>query len=374
MEKLQIESGFEGGNGRLIAVSSDTADIEIVPDKDAAWSQWFSFKLCGAKGRAVTVRIRNAQATTYPEGWPDYRVFASEDGENWQRMDTDYVDGCLILRCRPEADALWFAYFVPYQLARLEALLDFARRQGAAVTCLGRSFEDRPVHCVSIGRGPVPVWIVARQHAGETMASWWVEGFVRRLLSSDPLAAQLLSEMRFHIVPLVNIDGAVRGHLRGSASGVDLNRQWETPDLERAPEVAAIVAAMTRLGCAAVLDIHGDEVIPHVFADGCDVAPGATVEQCAGVRRFKEALLKSSSVFQVAVGYPASYAGSGAQAMCARAVAARFDAVGITLEMPFRDCRECRPGDAWSADTAVQFGHDCLPAVAAIFGLSSQFG
>lgn len=370
MDHLRIESDFEGGNARLIAATSVTADIEIAADKDAAWSQWFYFKLCGGSGREVTIRIRNAATTAYPEGWPGYRAFVSEDGENWQRTETDYVDGCLILRCRPEVDALWFAYFVPYQLSRLEALLDAARRtEGAAVTSLGRSFEGRPVQGISIGHGPIPVWIVARQHAGETMASWWGEGLLHRLLSADPLAAKLLNELCFHIVPLVNVDGAVRGHLRGSAAGVDLNRQWETPDPVRAPEVAAIVAAMRQKGCAAVLDIHGDEVIPHIFADGCDNSPGATAEQRAGVQRFKSALLKSSSVFQVAVGYPLSYGGSGAQAMCARAVAVRFDAVGITLEMPFKDCRECAPSEVWTGAMAKQFGHDCLPAIAAIFGL-----
>ncbi len=369
MDQLRIESEFEGGNARLIAATSAEAELEIVADKDAAWSQWFYFKLCGGKGRAVTIRICNARATAYPEGWPGYRVLVSEDGERWQRMETDYVDGRLILHCRPQADALWFAYFVPYPLARLEALLDQARRAGAGVDILGHSFEGRPVYGVTVGHGPVPVWIVARQHAGETMASWWVEGFLRRLLSADPLAAKLLREMCFHIVPLANIDGAVRGHLRGSASGLDLNRQWDTPDPERAPEVAAVLAAMRQKGCAAVFDIHGDEVIPHIFADGCDMDPTATPEQRVGVQRFKDALLKSSPVFQVAVGYPATYAGSGAQAMCARAVAAHFNAVGITLEMPFKDCEECPPGAVWTGDLARQFGHDCLPAIAAIFEL-----
>jgi murein tripeptide amidase MpaA len=29
------------------------------------------------------------------------------------------------------------------------------------------------------------VWIIGRQHPGESMASWWMEGFVRRLLDAE---------------------------------------------------------------------------------------------------------------------------------------------------------------------------------------------
>jgi murein tripeptide amidase MpaA len=370
MKQLRIDCAFEGGNGRLVALTPDGADIEIAKDTAALWSQWFYVKLSGAAGQTLTLRIRNAHATTYPEGWSGYRAFVSDDGESWVRTTTDYVDGNLVIRHKAQAETVWFAYFVPYPVTRLDALLDWVRQtSGVVVRSLGPSYEGRPVHCVSVGRGAIPVWIVARQHSGETMASWWVEGFLHRLLSADPLALKLLGEMTFHIVPLANIDGAVRGHLRGSASGLDLNRQWAAPD-PLAPEVAAILAAMVEQGCAAVVDVHGDETIPHVFIDGCDMDPEATPQQVAGIRRFKDALLKESSVFQVAVGYPTTYAGTGAPTMCARAVAKRFGAVGLTLEMPFKDCKEIPDTQPeWSDRTALQLGSDCLPAIAAIFGL-----
>ena len=49
-------------------------------------------------------------------------------------------------------------------------------------------------------------WVVARQHPGETQASWWMEGFIRRLLdSSDAIANVLLSNIDFYIVPNMNL-------------------------------------------------------------------------------------------------------------------------------------------------------------------------
>ncbi|GAA0543783.1 murein tripeptide amidase MpaA [Rhizomicrobium palustre] len=366
MQALHLSSDFEGGNGKLIALTPNGAEIEIAKDKDAPWSQWFYVKLTGGAGQERVLTIRNAHATTYSEGWPGYRAFVSEDGEAWLRATTRYEDGALVIRYTAQSETLWFAYFVPYTVARLEALLEDARGAGASLRVLGKSHEDRPIHCVSLGQGETPVWIVARQHPGETMASWWVEGFLRRLVSADPLAQKLLREMSFHIVPLANIDGAVRGHLRGSASGLDLNRQWAQPDPVLAPEIAAILRAMEEMGCAALVDVHGDETIPHIFTDG---DPEASPERSAGLARFNAALLKENPAFQVAVGYDASYAGSGAPGMCARAIGRRFDAVGLTLEMPFKDAEEIpAAAPCWSHEGAMRLGHDSLAAIAAIFG------
>jgi murein tripeptide amidase MpaA len=38
------------------------------------------------------------------------------------------------------------------------------------------------------------IWLIARQHPGESMAEWFVEGFLERLLDdADPLARVLLA-------------------------------------------------------------------------------------------------------------------------------------------------------------------------------------
>ena len=46
-----------------------------------------------------------------------------------------------------------------------------------------------------------------------------------------------------YVIPNMNPDGSVRGHLRTNAAGANLNREWQTtgdyvaPTLERSPEV-----------------------------------------------------------------------------------------------------------------------------------------
>jgi murein tripeptide amidase MpaA len=362
---LQIDAEFDGGNIEVRAAGETTAELAIRPDANGPWFQWFYFRVRGAAGRALSLRIVNAGGSAYPEGWPGYRACVSADGAAWMRTDTAYADGVLEIRHAATADPVWFAYFAPYDLARLDRFLARAEAGGARRRVLGRSVDGRPIHALSLGEGPQPVWLIGRQHAGETMASWWMEGALDRLCDpADPVGRALRRAATVHLAPLVNIDGAARGHLRGNAAGLDLNRQWAAPDPERAPEIAAILSAMDETGVALGLDVHGDETLPHVFVDGCDMDPAATAAQVAGVGRFKAALLRAAPAFQTAVGYAASYGGDLAPGMCNRALGRRFGAIGLTLEMPFKDSLEAPdPVEGWSAAASRRLGRETLAAI-----------
>ena len=57
------------------------------------------------------------------------------------------------------------------------------------------------LHTGQPGEGKRKIWMISRQHPGETMAEWFVEGFLRRLLDThDGLAKRLLREAVFYVV------------------------------------------------------------------------------------------------------------------------------------------------------------------------------
>lgn len=45
--------------------------------------------------------------------------------------------------------------------------------------------------------GKKAIWIIARQHPGETMAQWFTEGLIDQLLSQDSRSHQLLDKAIF---------------------------------------------------------------------------------------------------------------------------------------------------------------------------------
>src|SRR5690349_14122830 len=83
---ITISSAFDAGNIRVVGQSGDTIDLEIVKDHMSDFHQWFHFRLAGAGGREVTLRIVNCADAAYPDGWPDYRACVSLDREDWTRI------------------------------------------------------------------------------------------------------------------------------------------------------------------------------------------------------------------------------------------------------------------------------------------------
>ena len=382
---MKISSQFDSGSIEVLAIQPDgTARLQLrkddVTDPSVDIRQWFHFRLQGARGTPVKLCIENASKATFAGGWTDYRACASYDRVNWFRVPTIYADGKLTIAHTPQRDGIYYAYFEPYSWERHLQLLGRAEDSPRArVLDLGTTLDGRDMNLIEIGSARsgdaasgngTPkrrCWIIARQHPGETMAEWLVEGMVERLLDAgDPLAAHLLDAMTFHIVPNMNPDGSVRGNLRVNGAGANLNREWMSPTLERSPEVHHVRAALERTGCDFFLDIHGDETIPHVFVAGCEMLPDVTPLQNAAQDRYVNALLAAAADFQTRHGYTAARYSSDALKLASKWAGHRFGCVSLTLEMPFKD-HDDRPDavHGWSAERSKRLGRDLLTALAA---------
>jgi murein tripeptide amidase MpaA len=368
---ISIDAAFDSGNIKVERIGgAHEIVLRIARDAHSEFFQWFHFRLSGAKGQCCTISIVDLNASAYPGGWPGYRACVSEDRQTWRRADTAFdpksANGTLTITVTPAGDQLWLAYFAPYSMERHHDLIaGTAARPGVAADVLGHSLDGRPIDRLVIGDGPVPIWLYARQHPGESMAEWWMEGALERLTDvADPVARRLRQAATFHIVPNMNPDGSARGHLRTNAAGVNLNREWHAPTAERSPEVQCVLAAMDKAGCKLALDVHGDEAIPQVFIAGFEGIPSVTAKQLALLKDYKARLARITPDFQTAKGYPVPRAGTANLAMSTNQVAERFGCLAMTLEMPFKDNDDLPCAEfGWSPARSMQLGRDCLAAI-----------
>lgn len=376
MHNLGFSSAFDGGNGRLVRydATSHSVDIEISPDpggETQPFLQWFYFRLWGAPGTVLTLRLINAGQAAYPKGWIDYPVRLRHGQQDWHCQPTRYEDGVLSWTGTLTGGWLECAYFVPYPQPRLDNLLAWASRQGAERLHLATTAQGRPLEGLRAGKaGAPPLWIIARQHPGETMASWAAEGFLRALFDpSRDSSRRLLAEAELFVVPNMNPDGAVAGFLRTNSSGTNLNRAWQNPDPLAAPEVAGVWQAMRKSGVARFLDLHGDEALPYVFTAGCEGVPGfgEGPEGQAWAQRqqaFRDALETINPAYQQRFGYPVAPRGRGNLTMATAAVAHRFHCPAFTLEMPFKDDQNAPDPDVgWSPQRSQGLGADLVSAL-----------
>ena len=370
---IQIGAAFDSGNIEVLSIEGTQARLKIRPDCESTFLQWFHFRVSGARGQPLVLQIIGLNGSAYPMGWPGYRACVSEDRQFWGRAETSYdesVDGgTLTIRYTPQSDLAWFAYFAPYSTERHHDLVArIAQAPGVVHRQLGTTLDGAPLDCLEMGEGPVQVWFYARQHPGESMAEWFMEGALELLADpANSVARELRRRCRLHLVPNVNPDGAARGHLRTNAAGVNLNREWDAPTAERSPEVLALRGAMEDSGVDFAMDVHGDEAIAAVFLAGFEGIPSLRPEQLDGYRDYARLLERRTPDFQTKRGYPVTPAGKANLAMSTNQLAERFSGrgcVSMTLEMPFKDHDPAPdPRQAWSPERSKQLGRDCLGAL-----------
>jgi murein tripeptide amidase MpaA len=371
MSDLHVNAAFDSGNIEVLSVEGATARLSIPKDNHSEFYQWFHFRVSGAAGRELTLKIGDLNGSAYPGGWVDYNACVSEDREYWGRapssFDKDEDGGTLTIRYTPAGDLAWFAYFAPYSMERHHDLIaEAAACEGVSYRCLGTTLDGQAIDCLEMGEGETQVWLYARQHPGESMAEWWMEGALECLTDpADPVARVLRDKCRLHIVPNCNPDGSRRGHLRTNAVGTNLNREWAAPSAEKSPEVLAIKNAMDKTGVDFAMDVHGDEAIAANFIAGFEGIPSWTEELGSKYARYRSILERRSPDFQTAKGYPTAAPGKANLSMSTNQLAERFGACSMTLEMPFKDNADLPdPAQGWSPERCKLLARDCLASLA----------
>ncbi|WJG07847.1 M14-type cytosolic carboxypeptidase [Aliiglaciecola sp. LCG003] len=370
---MKITSNFDSGNIIVVkAQQPDDIELQIRKDNQSDFYQWFHFKLDSSPFVEHQLTISDLAKSAYPSGWEGYQAVASYDRQEWFRVASEFDGNNLVITHTPEHAHTYFAYFAPYSYERHLDLLSMAQVSfDCQVENLGETLDGRDLSMLVIGQpeeGKKSIWITARQHPGETMAEWLVEGLLQRLLDEDDgVARNLLDNAVFYIVPNMNPDGSVRGHLRTNAVGTNLNREWATPSMDKSPEVYLVMQKMAQTGVDLFLDMHGDESIPYNFVAGSEGNPGYDQRIKQLEDAFKAALLLVTPEFQDEFGYDKDEPGKGNMTVATNAVGQLYNCLAYTLEMPFKDNALLPdPAYGWSPARCKQLGEDVLVAVNAI--------
>lgn len=374
---IRISSLFDSGNVRVVNWNSPgDVNLEIVEEPycesdGRAHFQWYNFSVMGAKGRDLRMNIVNAGKCSFPDAWAGYHSCASYDLERWFRVPTTYdaARGVLTITHSPERDVVRYAYFAPYTLDRHQQLIHKMQVQlGVTLHHIGQTVQRRPMELLQIGeeqQEKKKIWFIARQHPGESMAEWFIEGLLERLVDPrDAVARHLLRSSTFYVIPNMNPDGSILGHLRTNAAGANLNREWAQPSESRSPEVLCTKQMMEKVGVDLLVDVHGDEALPYNFIAGNEGIPSYNGRLASLEAAFSQALKKACPDFQTKYGYPKSAPGRANLSLCSKAVGEQFKCLSLTLEMPFKDTADYpEPHQGWSPERSIRFGEDILQAV-----------
>jgi murein tripeptide amidase MpaA len=198
---IHISSKFDAGNIEIINIeNTNNIQLKIQKDSYSDFLQWFYFRVQGAKEQTCKMKITNAGEAAYPEGWENYKARASYDRKHWFTVPTKFDGSNLTIKLTPKYDSFYIAYFAPFSY---EQHLDLVNKAQESDICtleqIGKTTQGRPIDFLRVGKEDKTkkkLWIIARQHPGETMAEWFVQGLINRLIDKqDSVSINLLKKL-----------------------------------------------------------------------------------------------------------------------------------------------------------------------------------
>jgi len=254
---LSINSNFESGNIIVNSIQENRAYLEIKKDpyiqdkKQNKYQYWFYFKAKNVLNEKHTFIIQNLQIIPNPwdknNDWYGLNICYSYDNKTWKRCKTVFTGSEIHWTIKPTKNIIWFAYYPPYTFSRTKKLFGNDK-------IIGYSHQKNPIYMKTIGKGPITVWVIARQHPGETIGSWMMEGFLKRV---KQLGKKLSKHYTIKMIGNANPDGTILGHWYTNAKGLNLNRDWTNTESK---EIKCIKKEFERKNkCDLFFDLHGDE-------------------------------------------------------------------------------------------------------------------
>lgn len=271
---LQVDGSIAYGNVADVEVTGGERGPVVAVAADAKGGPeraWFCFRIAqprrGRKiSQPITLVLKHLQTMRGggdPSALQPVVRYAAAD---WQRLPpgkpapTD--DGRLGAwwTLEPPISFLDVALSYPYGQPDIAALVQETGSYG--VETIGVSEGGRPMLRLANrfgstrdGRSP-GVYLIARQHAGETPGSWVLDGLLRRLAEAGPSTPTVWA------VPLVDIDGIEAGRCGRDHPARDHDRAWREPPTRHEAAVLQADAPRWAARChpRLMLDLHASGV------------------------------------------------------------------------------------------------------------------
>ena len=269
IDGYNITSNFDSGNINIINkyIKNNKVFIELEIKKDPYQSHvknkykyWFYFKISDLdENKICKITIKNIN--NIDNDWLGFTVPYSYDNISWYRIKNTIVDlktNTISWEIKPQRNHIWFSYYPPYPFKKS---VEIAKKYNGII--LGK-VNNKPIYYIKKGTGDKHVWILARQHPGETIGSWMLEGFLLQLHKKK--YNNILKHYTFHIIVNANPMGTIMGHWYTTEDGINMNRDWLN---KKSKNVQIISKEILKTECYLCIDLHGEEGSKKHFIAYC---------------------------------------------------------------------------------------------------------
>ena len=256
-EAFTVDAAFPGGNILLDQIEGEVVSVrQDLRDTRGDWFYWH-FRVRGAAGRTLTFNFTkgNVIGVRGPAVSPD-------GGTTWSWLGAAACQGASFRYAFPAgADDVRFGFAIPYLESHLRAFLArHAADPALKAETLCTSRKGRDVELLRAGRldgePDHRVFLTARHHCCESLASYAMEGLLDFVLADADAGAWLRRHVEILAVPFVDKDGVEDGDQGKNRKPHDHNRDYVQALYPEVKAIRARVPAWSGGKLRVALDLH----------------------------------------------------------------------------------------------------------------------
>ena len=268
--QIRVCAGFEGGNVKILQIEGTKIFFKAAYKKHQKSNVWFYFKICGFPKDSTLTLYQIIDFIPFT----NHKLIYSYDNYNWHIANAIQSNASLNVFRLPasKSDTIFVALTYPYTYSKLlEFTGSLAKNYNFDTTTLTYSEHGRKVPLLIISGTSNDtvsrdmIWIIARQHAFEAPANYFIEGFIEYLVSNDSLAIFFRKQNIAYIVPMMDVDNVAEGKSGRGQLPVDFNRDWtDTAHWTAIEEVQNLISSTAELNNFRIfIDVHS--VFPDFY-------------------------------------------------------------------------------------------------------------
>lgn len=257
---ITVDAEIPAGNGEVCHIRGDEVCIRQ-EQRDSVWWFYWAFRIRGAAGRTVKVVFH----PSYESGPLSARgpAVSRDFGKTWAYSAKEYDYHGFVYTFADDENEVWFSQTIPYYPSQWHDFLARHSDQKGKLFAeeeLCRTRKGRRVPKARFGRidskAKYRVWLSARHHCQETMASYVLEGLLETVFSDCGTGRWLRDNVEFMVVPFVDYDGAVAGDQGKNRRPHDHNRDYYQFIYPETSAIRAWIASHASWNIDAFIDLH----------------------------------------------------------------------------------------------------------------------
>lgn len=289
---MDIKYDYEGASIKVIENNKLENILYLsLKEENNAYSHYYNFFIENNENKEGTIYIKNMDKSPYYR--KEIKNIPYTKIDTWNRLDNSYINekNELVIKINPKTkqEISLSPRYVQQDLS------DFIKK----IDNSNMAVNTEPIDEIIIGNTKFPaIVLIARQHPGETLSSFFIEGVIKEILNSP----EMIEKHCFIIYPIVNKNGVKNGDHR-IINGIDYNRSWNKKDAPE--EIKYIKEQLKKYKIDFFVDVHNDEItrknyIRATFKPENEELSGIRVlRTTTKLRRFVRALIKQRKIINI---------------------------------------------------------------------------